>query len=142
MTEQERKHISEHFTLYEMTRSGMAIEHDLPNVPNLKHEQALRDLAINILEPLRHHFGPIIVSSGFRTQAVNKLVGGVPSSQHTRGEAVDIVVGNDDRALRLYSYVKNHLDFDQLILEPIGTEHPRWLHVRYTTRRRNRREEI
>ena len=66
MTEQERKHISEHFTLYEMTRSGMAIEHDLPNVPNLKHEQALRDLAINILEPLRHHFGPIIVSSGFR----------------------------------------------------------------------------
>ena len=78
MTKQEKLHLSDHFTLYELTRSGTAIDHDLPNVPNLQQEQALRNLALNILEPLRRQFGPVIVSSGFRTRQVNRLVGGAP----------------------------------------------------------------
>ncbi|MFQ7112610.1 D-Ala-D-Ala carboxypeptidase family metallohydrolase [Hallella bergensis] len=138
MTKQEKLHLSDHFTLYELTRSGTAIDHDLPNVPNLQQEQALRNLALNILEPLRRQFGPVIVSSGFRTRQVNRLVGGAPASQHTRGEAADIVINNTDRGLRMYSFIKTRLDFDQLILEPIGSPTPRWLHVSYTTRRRNR----
>ena len=138
MTKQEKLHLSDHFTLYELTRSGTAIDHDLPNVPNLQQEQALRNLALNILEPLRRQFGPVIVSSGFRTRQVNRLVGGAPASQHTRGEAADIVITNTDRGLRMYSFIKTRLDFDQLILEPIGSPTPRWLHVSYTTRRKNR----
>lgn len=142
MTQQERLHLSDHFTLYELTRSGAALDHDLPNLPNLRQEQALRDLAINILEPLRRQFGPIVISSGFRSQRVNRLVGGVPGSQHTRGEAADIVIGNTERGLRMLAFVKAHLDFDQLILEPMGSPSPRWLHVSYTSRRKNRRQQL
>lgn len=139
MTQQERQHLSEHFTLYEMTRSGTAIENNIPNIPNLQQEQALRHLAIDILEPLRRQFGPIVVSSGFRCRQLNRLVGGVPGSQHTRGEAADIVVNDVERGLRMFAFIKARLDFDQLIWEPLGAAVPRWLHVSYTLRRKNRR---
>lgn len=139
MTKQEQLHLSTHFTVYELTRSGAAIENGIPNTPNLQQEQALRHLAINILEPLRRRFGPIIISSGYRSKPVNRLVGGAPASQHTRGEAADIVINDVDRGLRMYAFIKAHLDFDQLILEPIGSPAPRWLHVSYTTRRKNRK---
>lgn len=142
MTTQEKIHLSEHFTLYEMTRSGTAIEHDLNNMPNLQQEQAMRNLAINVLEPLRRQFGPIVISCGFRSGKVNKLVGGVHNSQHLRGEAADIVMGDLERGLRIYEFIRHRLDFDQLIMEPIGADHPRWIHVSYTTRRRNRRQVI
>lgn len=138
MTQQEKTHLSEHFTFYELTRSGVAIEHDIDNTPNLQQEQALRLLAINILEPLREKFGPIVVSSGFRCQRVNNLVGGVRASQHTRGEAADIVIGDNERGQQMIDFIKHRLDFDQLILEPMGSPTPRWIHVSYTARRKNR----
>jgi hypothetical protein len=142
MTPQQRVHFSPHFTRYELTRSGTAIEHDLRNEPNLQQEQALRNLAINILEPLRQQFGPIVISSGFRTSQVNRLVGGVANSQHMRGEAADLVVGDTERALALFHFIKTRLDFDQLIWEPVGATEPRWLHVSYTKRHTNRHQII
>lgn len=132
-------HLSDHFILYEFTRSGAAIEHDLPNLPALHQEQALRDLAIHVLEPLRRQFGPVVISSGFRTPKVNRIVGGAPNSQHTRGEAADIVFPTVEQGLRMYDFIRCRLDFDQLILEPVGAVTPRWLHVSYTSRRKNRR---
>ncbi|MBM6993114.1 MAG: peptidase M15 [Prevotella sp.] len=138
MTQQEKQHLSEHFTFYEMTRSGTATDHDLPNLPNLQQEQALRDLALHVLEPLRRRFGPIVISSGYRSPKVNRLVGGVSGSQHTRGEAADIVINHLERGMRMYDFIRRHLDFDQLIFEPIGSSDPRWIHVSFTTRRKNR----
>lgn len=134
-----KQQLSQHFKLYEFTRSGAAIEHDLDNTPNAQQKMALTALCVNILEPLRHRFGPIVISSGFRTQKVNHLVGGVPSSQHMRGEAADIVVGDKERAAAMFDFIRRHLDFDQLIWEPVGAADPRWLHVSYTTKRKNRR---
>ncbi len=134
MTDQQRKHLSEHFTLYELVRSGMAIERDIDNMPNLKQEQSLRLLAQNVLEPLRRQFGPIVISSGFRTPRLNLMVGGVAGSQHTKGEAADIVLPDADTGRRMYAFVKARVDFDQLIWEPIGAPVPRWLHVSYTAR--------
>lgn len=128
--------------MYEMTRSGMAIEHNIANLPNLQQEQALRHLAINILEPLRRQFGPIVISSGFRSPRVNTLVGGVPSSQHLRGEAADIVINDVERGLRMFAFIKARLDFDQLIWEPMGAAVPRWLHVSYTARKPNRHQVV
>lgn len=139
MTDQQRKHLSEHFTLYEMVRSGMAIERDIDNMPNLKQEQSLRLLPQNVLEPLRRQFGPIVISSGFRTPRLNLMVGGVSGSQHTKGEAADIVLPDADTGRRMYAFVKARVDFDQLIWEPIGAPVPRWLHVSYTVRHKNRR---
>lgn len=133
-----KKHLSPHFTLYEFTRSGVAIDNDIDNTPNERQTVALEALCNNILEPLRQQFGPIIVSSGFRSRRVNSLAGGSPASQHMKGEAADIVVGSEDRATRLFNFVKSNLDFDQLILEPLSSPTPRWLHVSYTTRHKNR----
>lgn len=124
--------------LYEFTRSGVAIENDLDNTPNAQQTAVLKALCDNILEPLRLHFGPIVISSGFRSQKVNRLVGGVPSSQHMKGEAADIVVGDKARATAMFDFIRRHLDFDQLIWEPVGAANPRWLHVSYTTKRKNR----
>lgn len=133
-----KKHLSPHFTLYEFTRSGVAIDNAIDNTPNERQTEALEALCNNILEPLRHQFGPIIISSGFRSRRVNTLVGGSSASQHMKGEAADIVVGSKDRGIRLFDFIKRHLDFDQLILEPLSSPTPRWLHVSYTTRRTNR----
>lgn len=100
---------------------------------------ALEALCQNVLEPLRHRFGPIVISSGFRSPAVNRLIpGAAPASQHTKGEAADIVVGTPERAMALYRFIRDRLDFDQLIWEPIDAPVPRWIHVSYTRRRKNR----
>ncbi len=125
-----------------MTRSGVALEHDIPNKPNPRQVSAMRELAQHVLEPLRQRFGPIVISSGFRSQQVNLLVGGAIGSQHLRGEAADIVVNGVARGLQLFRFIRDHLDFDQLIWEPVGAATPRWLHVSYTTRRKNRRQVI
>lgn len=138
MKDTERIHLSEHFILYEFTRSGCAIEHDLSNMPDTAQQSNLQALCRNILEPLRRQFGPIIITSGFRSREVNRLVGGAPSSQHLRGEAADILVTGTEDANRKYAFILRNLDFDQLILEPIGAERPRWIHVSYTRRHKNR----
>lgn len=142
MKDTERMHLSEHFTLYEFTRSGTAIEHDLRNVPDAAQRASLKALCLNILEPLRRQFGPIVISSGFRSREVNRLVGGAPTSQHMRGEAADIVTSGPDDANAKYSFIMRNLDFDQLILEPVGDPHPRWIHVSYTLRHRNRHSTV
>jgi uncharacterized protein YcbK (DUF882 family) len=77
----------------------------------------MRELAQHVLEPLRQRFGPIVISSGFRSQQVNLLVGGAIGSQHLRGEAADIVVNDAARGLQLFRFIRDHLDFDQLIWE-------------------------
>ncbi len=142
MTQEDKTPLAPHFTLYEMTRSGVALEHDIPNKPNPRQVSAMRELAQHVLEPLRQRFGPIVISSGFRSQQVNLLVGGAIGSQHLRGEAADIVVNDVARGLQLFRFIRDHLDFDQLIWEPVGAATPRWLHVSYTTRRKNRRQVI
>lgn len=138
----DRTMLAEHFMLYELTRSGVALENDLPNIPNQRAIDALTALAQQILEPLRRHFGPIVIGSAYRSVQVNLLVDGVPSSQHLRGEAADIVIGTPDRGRRLARFIRQNLDFDQLILEPINAKSPRWLHVSYTTRRPNRHQVV
>ena len=68
MTQTERTQLTPHFKLYEFTRSGVAADHDLSNCPNAAQTAALEALCQNVLEPLRHRFGPIVISSGFRRQ--------------------------------------------------------------------------
>ena len=102
----------------------------------------MKALCRNILEPLRQQFGPIIISSGFRSLEVNRGVGGAQSSQHLRGEAADIVINGRDDANAKFGFIMRNLDFDQLILEPIGAVNPRWIHVSYTMRHKNRHNTI
>lgn len=141
MTEHQRRHLSPHFILYEFTRSGIAYEQGIKNEPGLKERNALTDLCNNILEPLRQQFGPIVISSGYRSPQVNALAGGVKNSQHLTGEAADIAGASVERLRQYYNFITRNLDFDQLILEP-NDQHPRWLHVSYTSKRKNRHAKV
>ena len=90
--------LSKHFTLDEMLKSPTAQRLGIDNTPNAEQLENLRDLVEYILEPLRIHYGrPIIVTSGFRCAKLNKAVGGSSTSQHVKGEAVDIRSVSDRR---------------------------------------------
>ena len=117
--------LSPHFTLAEFTRSATAQRHGLENHPTPEVINNLRLLCEHILEPLRQHLGcPVRVTSGYRAPNVNRLVGGVPHSQHQRGQAADIKV-SPTLMPEAYMYIRDHLPYDQLIMEP------GWIHVSY-----------
>lgn len=137
--------LSEHFTLWEMTRSGAAIRHGIDNTPDAEAIESLRALCLTVLEPLRRRYGRIIITSGYRCQRLNRVVGGQRNSQHLLGEAADIHITSPEMAQRYASFIIRYTDFDQLIYEPAvrgGRRHPHWLHVSHTTRRYNRHQVI
>lgn len=138
MIRERDEQLSKHFTLWEMMRSGTAVRMNIKNVPDEQEKAALRQLCEHVLEPLRCRYGAIIITSGYRCLRLNRAVGGVPTSQHMRGEAADIFIPNLETGRKYFDFIKNNTTFDQLIWEPRGADVPRWLHVSYTTRRPNR----
>ena len=108
-------------------------------------------MAENVFQPIRDHFGvPIRISSGYRSEALNKAIGGagkmvngkyVPSSQHCTGEAIDIDMdGTSITNKQVFDYIKEHLQFDQLIWE-FGTDtNPDWVHVSYESTGKQRKQ--
>lgn len=125
--------LSQHFTLEEMTFSPTAIKKGIDNTPN---EQCIKNLAAlceNILEPLRAHMGiPIKISSGYRCEVLNSLIGGAKSSQHKYGQAVDVDL--KDKCPEAFHWIRENLDYDQIIWE-FGNEHqPDWVHVSFSTK--------
>ena len=139
------ENISEHISYLEAVYSGTAKRNNLKNVPDEKQLERMRVLASNIFEPLRNHFGVrIYISSFFRSAEVNKVVGGSEYSQHVMGEAMDLdaeLYGGITNK-QIYDFIKDNLDFDQLIWEYGTDEEPEWIHVSYTTRRPNRKQLI
>lgn len=110
-----KKKISENFTWEELTYSRVAIEKGLQNEPTDEVRLALEELVKRLLQPLRIAFGgPIAITSGYRCPQLNRIVGGVPSSQHVKGEAVDCYV--PDAAALLEVLKNNTFPFDQAIL--------------------------
>lgn len=120
-----------YFTMTELTSSATAKRKGIDNIPDAKAKAALSALVANVLDPLREKYGkPIVVSSGYRCPKLNKAVGGVARSQHTKGEAADIRCVSDSRAenKRLFDLiVASGLPFDQLIDE-YGYD---WVHVSF-----------
>lgn len=133
--------LSPHFSLAEMTASQTSARKGIANVPDARALAALRHLCVAVLEPLRTRIGrPVIVTSGYRSPRLNRAIGGAPGSQHSRGEAADIVVpGMTHREVA--RIIRDHLPFDQLILEFANPTDPArgWVHVsaRVTGNRRN-----
>lgn len=138
MARENNEQLSKHFTLWEMTRSGTAVRMNIRNVPDEQEVAALRQLCEHVLEPLRCRFGAITITSGYRCLRLNCAVGGVPTSQHMRGEAADIFVPCLEVGVKYFDFIRSRTTFDQLIWEPRGISVPRWLHVSYTSRRPNR----
>ena len=131
--------LSPNFTLEELCASTKAKELQIINqVTDAVHLQALKALAKEVLQPIRDlHGGPVTVTSGYRQPALNKALGGSPTSQHPKGEAADITVGSpaDNKGL-FEQIVRSDIPYDQLICE-FGGE---WLHVSHRLRGSQRRQ--
>ena len=91
----------------------------------------LKALCMEVLQPLRDFLGkPVVISSGFRSEDVNRAVGGVKGSQHLKGEAADIHVENTEHLLKIMHFIMDETDFDQLIWEK-NKQGTQWVHVSY-----------
>lgn len=124
------------FTIKELTKSDTAIRKGIKNIPNKQEEQNLIALVDNILDPLREAYkNPIIVTSGFRCEELNRLVGGSKTSHHRTGQAADIrtIADTPEENKKLYDLIiELDLPFDQLIDEYNFD----WVHVSYTPKNR------
>lgn len=124
--------ISEHISYDEAVLSPTAIRNKIDNTPNEQQLHDMQQLAENIFEPLRKLYGkPIKINSFFRSAKLNKLVGGSATSQHAKGQAIDITGGNKAENKKLFELAKT-LDFDQLINEYDFS----WVHISYSTKNR------
>ena len=124
--------LSKNFTLTEFTKSQTALRLGIDNTPSEEHLAAAKLLFENVVQPVRDHFGPTVINSGYRGPALNEAIGGAATSQHCRGEAVDIEcpgVPNHEVA----EWIENNLEYDQLILEfyTLGIPDSGWVHVSY-----------
>lgn len=126
-----------YFSIPELTASAKARSLGIDNTPPPAVKVKLSTLVNNLLDPIREKWGgPITVNSGYRCPTLNKAVGGVPTSQHVRGEAADITVGSQAKNNQLFKMiVDGGFDFDQLIDEAGYS----WIHISYSPGR-NRRQ--
>ena len=134
--------LSENLSLAEVMRSETAKRKGVSNMPTPEHIENFKKLAENIFQPIRKHFGkPIHISSGYRSAALNKAIGGASSSQHCTGEAIDIDMdGSAITNAEIFNYIKNNLSFDQLIWEFGTDKNPDWVHVSYESTGKQRKQ--
>lgn len=136
--------LSKNLSLFEVTKSNTAIKLGIDNSPTPEHLTNLVQVANNIFQPIRDHFGkPIFVSSGYRSKELNDNTPGASiTSQHCKGEALDIDNDAVDYPTNkmIFEYIKEHLDFDQLIWEHGDDNNPSWVHVSFTDKRKNRKD--
>ena len=130
------KHISEKEGVYSITATRRGID----NIPNSDELNNMRLLAEEVFEPLRAYVGgPIKINSFFRCPELNTAIGGSSKSQHCKGQAMDIddTFGRMTNA-EMYHWIKEHLDFDQMIWEFGDDENPDWVHISYVSENENR----
>ena len=132
--------ISKHISSKEGVYSNTAIRRGIENIPNKEQLANMKSLADNIFEPLRQHVGgPIKINSFFRSPELNKAIGGSGKSQHCKGQAIDIddtfgIMTNAE----MYHWIKNNLNFDQMIWEFGDDNNPNWVHISYVSSKDNR----
>jgi zinc D-Ala-D-Ala carboxypeptidase len=133
--------LSKNLSLAEVIRSETAKRKGVSNMPTEAHIENFKLLAEKVFQPIREHFGvPIHISSGYRSEALNKAIKGSNTSQHCTGEAIDIDMdGTAIKNAEIFNYIKDNLEFDQLIWE-FGTDaNPDWVHVSYESTGKQRK---
>ena len=132
--------ISKHISYREGVYSRTATRLDLDNTPNDEQLANMELVADEVFEPLRTWVGgPIKINSFFRSPKLNKAIGGSSKSQHCKGQAIDIddTFGKATNA-EMFHFIKEHLDFDQIIWEFGDDNNPDWVHVSYVSKNKNR----
>jgi len=137
--------LSANLTLVEVTKSSTAKRLGIDNIPTAEHLVNLKLVAQNIFQPIREHFQkPINVSSGYRSKALNDATpGSSATSQHCSGEALDLDQDSMTTGITnkmVFDYIKNNLNFDQLIWEFGDDNNPDWVHVSYESTGRQRKQ--
>ena len=136
------ENISKHISWHEGTYSRTGERRDLDNTPNKDQLKCMKEVAENLFEPLREWVGGgIKINSFFRGEPVNTAIGGSTRSQHMKGQAIDIddTFGHKTNA-EMYHYIKDNLDFDQMIWEFGTDKNPNWLHISWVSHRPNRKK--
>ena len=134
--------ISKHVSYKEGTYSRTGERRGLDNTPNEEQLKCMKEVAENLFEPLREWVGgPIKINSFFRGEPVNTAIGGSTRSQHMKGQAIDIddTFGHKTNA-EMYHYIKDNLDFDQMIWEFGDDKNPNWVHISWVSHRPNRKK--
>jgi zinc D-Ala-D-Ala carboxypeptidase len=134
--------LSEHLELAEVIRSESAKRRGISNMPTEQHITNLKKLAENVFEPIRANFRqPIRISSGYRSQSLNAAIGGATNSQHSTGEAIDIdMEGTKITNKEIFNFIKEKLNFDQLIYEFGNNTEPDWVHVSFKANGQQRKQ--
>ena len=132
--------ISKHISDKEGVYSTTAIRRGIDNTPGQEQLDNMKLLAEKVFEPLRKWVGgPIVINSFFRSVELNKAIGGSSKSQHCKGQAIDI---DDTRCHKtnaeMFKFIKDELDFDQMIWEFGDDDNPNWIHVSYVSKEKNR----
>jgi hypothetical protein len=122
--------ISKHITLKEATQSATATRLKIDNIPSAEVLANMKLVAEKCFEPLREWYGkPIIINSFYRSPALNKAVKGAKNSDHVKGMAIDLDAGSDNK--KLFDYIRENLDFDQVIAEFPVNGILSWIHVSF-----------
>lgn len=122
--------MTNHFSFDELTRSATAARKGIDNNPDQEAEGNLLALCENILEPIRKYLGqPLRITSGYRSQKLNKAIGGARRSQHIDGQAADVTC--QGRNAEVFNYALKALDYDQLIWEFGTADEPQWVHISF-----------
>jgi len=137
--------LSEHLDLAEVIRSETAKRHGIDNMPTEEHIANFKLLAENVFEKIRNNFRcPIHISSGYRSKELNACTKGASAtSQHSTGEAIDIDMDGSANGITntmVFNYIKDNLEFDQLIWEFGTNENPDWVHVSYESTGKQRKQ--
>jgi len=136
--------LSEHLDLSEVIRSESAKRNGISNMPIEPHIRNLKLLAENIFQPIRNNFRcPIHISSAYRSIELNRIVKGSLTSQHCTGEAIDIDMDGTPNGVTnkmVFDYIKDNLEFDQLIWEFGTNDNPDWVHVSYESTGKQRKQ--
>lgn len=128
--------LSENLSLAELIRSESAKRNGIANMPTKDHIENMKILAEKVFQPIRNHFKvPIHISSGYRSKELNAKVGGSSTSDHSKGMAIDIDVdGTTISNNEIFYYIKDNLQFKQLIFEFPVNGQASWIHVSYDTK--------
>jgi len=126
--------LSNNFSLQELTKSQTAERKGIDNTPSEEHQENLKSLCMNVLQPIRDHFGKVVtVSSGYRSPELCTAIGSKTTSQHAKGEAADFeIFGVSNKELA--DWIHNNINYDQLILEYWNESDPNsgWVHCSFS----------
>ena len=132
--------LSNNFSLNELTRSQTAERKGIDNTPSAEHQENLKSLCTNVLQPIRDHFSRVVtISSGYRSPELCVAIGSKTTSQHAKGEAADFeIFGVSNKELA--DWIHYNVQYDQLILEYWKESDPNsgWVHCSYSENQKRR----